>query len=88
MIKPPRPKRNSPEIWCGIIPGIFGYGFMVFEANESEVKKTLRKHYLEWKKEFNNPFTNVLSFNQAFEDFGGRIEKVEFGKLYYDNLAS
>jgi len=76
-------KTKSPEIWCGVIPGIYGYGIVVFETSEELVKKSLRKHFLKFKKGYGGE----MSFPKAFEYFGGRYMKVEMDNMYYDNIG-
>jgi len=76
-------KKNKPEIWCGMIPGIYGYGIMVFETSEELARKSLKKHFYVAKKSWNGEF----SFPKAMDYFGGRIQKVEMDKPYYDNVG-
>jgi len=76
-------KKAKPEIWCGVIPGIYGYGITVFETSEELVKKSLKKHFLAFKKSYGGEF----SFPKAFDYFGGRIQKIEMDKMYYDNVG-
>jgi hypothetical protein len=79
-----KPKTKCTDgLWCGMIPEIYGYGIMVFECTEEQARKSLKKHFLVFKKAANGE----LTFNRAMEYFGGRIQKVELGKMYYDNLS-
>lgn len=73
------------HVYIGVIPGIFGYGISVASDSKEEVMLALRKAYDDWKLVRPNPETN---FDSAFEDWGGRVEKVEFGKTYYDDFNS
>lgn len=74
---------NPKHIWVGVIPDIFGYGITVASMTEGGAKKGLRKAFLEWKKHRQSPST----FNSAFEDWGGRIDKIELDKAYADNFG-
>lgn len=71
-------------IWIGVIPDIFGYGITVASLTKEDAMKALRRGYREWKVHRENPNTN---FKQSFEDFGGRIERIELGKTYCDNFG-
>jgi len=76
-------KTVSPEIWCGMIPNIYGYGIVIFETSEELAKKSLRKHFLAFKKGYGG----ILTQPKAMEYYGGRIFQVEMDKLYYDNIG-
>jgi len=89
MDKPmPTPKAKaksskSSEVWIGQIPGIFGYGIMVAESSEAECKKALKKHYLACKKSWGYDKT----FTDAMDYFGGMVDKIKMGAMYYDNFG-
>jgi len=89
MDKPmPTPKAKaksskSCEVWIGRIPGIFGYGIMVAESSEAECKKALKKHYLACKKSWGYDKT----FTDAMDYFGGMVDKIKMGAMYYDNFG-
>ena len=66
-------------IWVGQIPEIFGYGIMVLGHDEKSCRKALRKAYKDWNGQ--------LGFDRAFDNWGGSIQEVEIGKVYYDNFG-
>ena len=76
-------KSTKPEVWVGQIPGIFGYGITVAECTETDCKKALKKHYLACKKSWGFDKT----FTEAMDYFGGTVQKIEMGKLYYDGFG-
>ena len=76
-------KPTTPEVWIGQIPGIFGYGIVVAESSEAECKKALKKHYLACKKSWGYDKT----FTDAMDYFGGMVDKIKMGAMYYDNFG-
>lgn len=75
-------KKAKPEIWCGTIPDIYGYGIMVFETTEELARKSLKKHFLVAQKANNG----VYSFPKAMEWFGGRVLPVKMDTYYDDGM--
>ena len=73
------------HIYIGVIPAIFGYGINVASDTQEGAMVALRKAYDEWKVARPNPDTN---FEKSFEDWGGRVEKVELGKAYNDDFSN
>ncbi len=71
------------EVWCGMIPEIFGYGLMMFEHSEDAARKSLKKYFYEMRKSFGSNTT----FARAMDYFGGSVIQVEMGKKYYDNIG-
>lgn len=78
---------EKKKIWIGTIPGIFGYGMCVIGNSEKECMKALRKNYDEWKEE-RKEMTSQKIFLEAFEYWGGHVEEIKIGKVYYDNFGS
>ncbi len=76
-------KTRKRYIWVGQIPEIFGYGIIVLDKNEELATKALKREFYRWKRAQPSPST----FKSAFEDWGGRIEKVELGKAYCDGFG-
>lgn len=82
-------------IWLGIIPDIFGYGINVLEDSEEACEKALKRAYREWSKGTCDDYGDMRDdngkkmtrFEKAMENWGGRIEEVELGKVYFDNFA-
>lgn len=72
-------------IFIGVIPGIFGYGISVVGESKEDCMKALKKCYAEWKKGYPDSSTN---FKGSFEDWGGRVDKIELGKGYFDDFGS
>jgi hypothetical protein len=72
------------ELWVGIIPDIFGYGFSVAGQTAGECKKAMQQEYKRWKKMYPDTETN---FESSFENFGGRIQRISLGKVYYENFG-
>ena len=66
----------------GILPDVFGYGLESFAYTEDEARKLLKQEYFKWRKEYN---TLILTFEQAMEDFGGRIRKIRLGTCGAEN---
>ena len=80
-------KRKS-YIWVGRIPSIWGYGSMVLGKSEEEVMKALKKDFYECRKLHKNGLPDHFStFKKALEYFGGGAEKVELGKIYFDDFG-
>jgi len=71
------------EVWCAMIPEIFGYGLMVFEHSEAEARKALKKYFYEMRKSYHSDTT----FAKAMDYFGGSVMQVEIGKRYFDNIG-
>jgi hypothetical protein len=71
-------------IWVGVIPDIFGYGITVASLSRSGAFRALRKAYNQWKVHRPNSYT---CFATSYEDWGGRVEKIELDKAYNDNFA-
>ena len=78
---------EKKTIWIGTIEGIFGYGMIVVGNSKKECMKALRKDYDESKKG-RKEMTSQKIFLEAFEYWGGRVEEVKIGKVYYDNFGS
>lgn len=78
-------RKPDPQIWVGIVDGIFGYGMSVVADSEAAVMKALRAEYRRWKKQY--PTDPTTNFDASFENFGGRVTQIEKGKVYYDNFA-
>lgn len=72
------------HIWIGVIPDIFGYGISVASLTEDGAMKALRNAYNEWKVHRPNSST---TFSTSFENFGGRVERIELNKSYCDNFG-
>lgn len=83
-------------IWVGIIPEIFGYGLSVVGESEEDCRKALQSAYRAWVKGTYDDYGDMrhengkkmTRFEKAMENWGGRIEKIELGKIYYDNFGS
>ena len=78
---------KKETIWIGTIPGIFGYGMCVLGSSKKECMKALRKDYDEFK-EARKEMTSQKIFLEAFEYWGGHVEEIKIGKVYYDNFGS
>lgn len=75
--------KKKQTIWVGMIPEIFGYGMTVIGNSEAECMKALRAEYKEWKKQRPDPSTN---FKKSFEYFGGSVQEIEIGKVYFEDF--
>jgi hypothetical protein len=71
------------RIWIATIPEIFGYGLTVLDVTEEAALRALKAKFYEWKKQLPSQST----FKSAFEDWGGRTEEIEIGKVYNDNFT-
>jgi hypothetical protein len=76
-------KLKPQKFWCGMIPGIYGYGIMVIECTEDQARKSLKRAFARAKK-YNN---GERSYNDSFIHWGGRIFEVETGKCYGDDFT-
>lgn len=76
-------KQKPTELWCGQIPGIYGYGIMVIELTEDQARKTLKRAFAKAKK----ANEGQRSFADSFDHWGGRIFKVETGRFYGDDFT-
>jgi hypothetical protein len=74
---------NKRTLFVGQIPNAFGYGLMVAEDSEQSCIKALKNSYDKWKRIYNFK----KSFKEAFEYFGGSIQEIELGKVYYDGFG-
>ena len=87
---------KKKTIWVGVIPSIFGYGMIVVAESEAECLKALKKDYRECTKDRSDDYGDMRDengrkltrFEKAMECWGGRIEEVELGKIYFDNFGS
>lgn len=75
---------KKTEIWFATIPSIFGYGICLLSDSEENAKKHLRAQYYAMRKSWQ---TLNFTFDRAFEYFGGKIEKIELNKPYYENFG-
>lgn len=83
-VKVTEPKKQKPtKLWCGMIPGIYGYGIMVIELTEDDCRKSLKRAFAIAKKANDGE----RSFNDSFIHWGGRILQVETGKHYGDDFT-
>lgn len=88
------PAAPQPEMWVGIVQGIFGYGMTVVGGSQAEVEKALRTKYAEWKADRAKHFAHELrneeetTFEGSFEHFGGVIKRITPGTVYFDHFAS
>jgi len=73
--------------WVGVVPDIFGYGMSVLAPSKEAAMKALRAEYKRWKKQLGKHADPTTTFDRSFEEFGGRVAKVEVGKVYYDNFG-
>jgi len=77
-------KKLKPiKLWCGMIPGIYGYGIMVLECTEDQAKKSLKLAFAKAKKANDGQRT----FAASFDHWGGRIFEIETGKSYGDDFT-
>lgn len=90
-------KNNKKRtVWVGIIPSIFGYGLSVVGETEKECEAALKKAYREWSKGTCDDYGDrrdengkkLTRFEKAMENWGGRINEVELGKIYWDNFGN
>lgn len=87
---------KKKTIWIGVIPSIFGYGMSVAAESEEECLKALKKDYREWAKGRSDDYGDMRDengrkltrFEKAMETWGGRIEEIELGKVYFDNFGN
>ncbi len=79
--------KDKKTIWIGTIEGIFGYGMIVIGNSETQVMESLRKEYDDWKKS-RKESTSKKIFLEAFENWGGLVDEVEIGKVYFDNFKN
>jgi len=87
---------KKKTIWVGIIPDIFGYGMSVAAESEEECLKALKKDYRECVKGRSDDYGDMRDengrkltrFEKAMENWGGRIEEIELGKVYWDNFSN
>jgi hypothetical protein len=80
-------EKRKRYIWVGQLPDIFGYGLIVIDKSEELVTKALKKEYYAWKRERRKDGIHSDStFKSSMEDWGGCIEKVEYGKVYNDGF--
>jgi len=79
-----KPLSKKPEVWIGLIPDIHGYGLNVLEFSEDLCRKALKREFRAMQKSWHGE----LTFPQAMENFGGRIEKIEPGKAYFENFGN
>jgi hypothetical protein len=87
---------KKKTIWIGVIPDIFGYGMSVAAESEAECLKALKKDYAKSSKGTFDEYEDVCDengkkltrFEKAMENWGGRIEEVELGKVYWDNFGN
>lgn len=87
---------KKKTIWIGVIPSIFGYGMSVAAESEEECLKALKKDYRDWSKGRSDDYGDMRDengkkltrFEKAMENWGGRIEEVELGKVYWDNFSN
>lgn len=87
---------KKKTIWIGVIPSIFGYGMSVAAESEEECLKALKKDYRECTKDRSDDYGDMRDengrrltrFEKAMENWGGRIEEFELGKIYFDNFGN
>jgi predicted RNase H-like HicB family nuclease len=87
---------KKKTIWIGIIPDIFGYGMSVAGETEEECLKALKRAYRDWSKDRSDDYGDMRDengrkltrFEKAMESWGGRVDEVELGKLYWDNFGN
>ena len=77
-------KKRKSYIWVARIPEVFGYGIVIFEKNEADALKALKKAYYMYRK--GRQYTPVYTFKEAMEYYGGGTKKLELGKDYDDTL--
>jgi hypothetical protein len=92
----PIKKSKKRMIWVGQIGSIFGYGLLVLETSEKACKEALEGKYNEWvdgrgdeddyPTQYNEDGTEMTRFEKAMENWGGTVEEVEIGKVYYDGF--
>ena len=70
-------------IWMACMPLIFGYGLIVVDKTEELALKALKKEYYKWRKFRNGHHT----FKQAYENWSGRSERIELGKVYNEDFS-
>ena len=83
-------------IWIGVIPDIFGYGITVAEESEEACLKALQKDYAKNSKgssddygiQYDENGKRMTRFEKAMENWGGRINEIELGKIYWDNFSN
>jgi len=76
-------QQKVTKLWCGMIPGIYGYGIMVLECTEDDARKSLKRAFANAKR-YNH---GERSYNDSFIHWGGRIFEVETGKHYGDDFT-
>ena len=87
---------KKKTIWVGIIPDIFGYGMSVAAESEAECLKALKKDYAKSSEGRSDDYGDMRDengkkltrFEKAMENWGGRIEEIELGKVYWDNFGN
>jgi hypothetical protein len=86
--------KTKKTIWIGVIPSIFGYGMTVIEESEEACLKALKKDYAECCKgrpddygvQYDENGKRMTRFEKAMDNWGGRIEEVQLGKVYWDDF--
>lgn len=75
------------KIFIGTLPGICGRGIFVIGASKEQVFTLMEKSYIKLKEKYG--FANSLNtFEDAMNYLRGRIQEIEIGKVYDDNLNS
>ena len=76
------------ELYYGVIPDIFGAGMVVVDTSFLKCYKALKKEYGAWCKVYPQFKSKFKNFKDAFESYGGRVDKVEIGKVYWEDFGN